>query len=159
VKETLDGAHTLTAEDRFEIQDLLFRFMRSFDEKSWDKMRACLSEAVDCDYSSFRGTPPSTLSRDTYVSQRREALSFLKTQHNLSNISITASGAGIEARCNYAILRFHQDFDGSPDEFFHSYGHYGFKIVRSGEAWSISSIKQVVLMNHGNPALHGGLKN
>lgn len=125
-------------------------------------MRACLSETVDCDYSSFCGAPPSTLSRDTFVNQRREALSLLKTRHNLSNILITASGTGIEASCNYAILRFHESFDGSREKFlkfFHSYSQCHFTFVWSGEVWSISWIKQVVLMNDGNSALHGGLKN
>jgi 3-phenylpropionate/cinnamic acid dioxygenase small subunit len=154
----MDGQRALSAEDRLEIQDLLFGFMRSFDEKGWDEMRACLSETIDCDYSSFRGTPRTTLAREKYVDQRRDALSLLKTQHNLSNISIATFGAQIEARCNYAILRFHPEFDGSRDKFFHSYGQYRFTIVRTGEAWSISSIKQFLLTSEGNPALHGALK-
>ncbi|MGH7879121.1 MAG: nuclear transport factor 2 family protein [Candidatus Binataceae bacterium] len=149
---------TLSAEDRLEIQELLFRFMRSFDEKDWDGMRSCLSEAVDCDYSSFRGTPPGTLTRDEYVDQRKAALSLLKTQHNLSTISIVASAAQAEAACNYAILRFHPEFDGSRNRYLHSYGQYRFAIVRSGEAWSISSIEQILLMSEGNPDLHSGIR-
>ena len=99
-------------------------------------MRSCLSETVDCDYSSFRGTPPSTITRDEYVDQRKVALLFLKTQRNLSNISIIASATQAEATCNYAILRFHPEFDGSRERYFHSYGQYRFRVVRSGEPWS-----------------------
>jgi len=95
--------------------------------------------------------------RELYVDQRRDALSLLKTQHNLSNILIATFGAQVEARCNYAIVRFHPDFDGSRDKFFHSYGQYRFTAVRTGEAWSISSIKQFLLTSEGNPAFHGAL--
>jgi 3-phenylpropionate/cinnamic acid dioxygenase small subunit len=154
----VEGSAALSAEDRLEIQDLLFRFMRSFDEKDWDGMRSCLGETVDCDYSSFRGTPPSTITRDEYVDQRKATLLFLKTQHNLSNISIIAAATQAEARCNYAILRFHPEFDGSRDRYFHSYGQYRFTVVRSGGPWSISSILQILLMSEGNSNLHGALK-
>jgi 3-phenylpropionate/cinnamic acid dioxygenase small subunit len=154
-----EGIGALSAEDRLEIQDLLFRFMRSFDEKDWDAMRSCLTKTVHCDYSSFRGTPPSTTTRDEYVDQRKAALLSLKTQHNLSNISIIASITQIEARCNYAILRFHPEFNGSRERYFHSYGQYRFTVVSSGGPWSISSIVQILLMSEGNSNLHGALKN
>jgi 3-phenylpropionate/cinnamic acid dioxygenase small subunit len=148
----------LSAEDRLEIQDLLFRFMRSFDEKDWDGMRSCLGETIDCDYSSFRGTPPSTITRDEYVDQRKAALLFLKTQHNLSNLSIIASARQVEATCNYAILRFHPEFDGSRERYFHSYGQYRFTVVRNRGSWSIVSIRQILLMSEGNSNLHSALK-
>lgn len=154
----MDGEQPFTTEDRFTIQDLLFRFMRTFDEKDWDGMRTCLHETVDCDYSSFRGTPPTKLTRDDYVDQRKAALSLLTTQHDLSNIVMITRGDRIEVKCNYAIRRFHPDFDGSRDTFFHSYGQYQFMVVLLGEVWKISPIKQFLLMSEGNPDLHGGLR-
>ena len=47
----MDVRHSLFAEDRCEIEDLLFRFMRSFDDKDWEAMRARQAEAVDRDCS------------------------------------------------------------------------------------------------------------
>src|SRR5579862_2869428 len=122
----MEGPRFLSAEDRFAIQDLLFRFMRSFDAKDWVGMQACLSEQVDCDYSSFRGGPPSKTTRSEYAKQREIALEHLRTQHDLSNIVLTPLGMMVEVRCNYAIRRFHPDFDGSREKFFHSYGQYRF---------------------------------
>lgn len=154
----MSEAGKLSLENRLEVQELLFRFMRSFDDKDWEKMRNCLAQNVECDYSSFRGTPPATISRDDYVALRRSALAALRTQHNLSNISIEDSADGAEARCNYAILRFHPDFDGAREKFFHSYGQYRFGVVRSGDGWRVASIKQILLMNDGNPDLHAGMR-
>lgn len=154
----IDGGGGLSAKDRLDIQDLLFGFMRSFDEKDWDGMRSCLTETVDCDYSNFRGTPPSTITRAEYVDQRKVSLLFLKTQHNLSNIAIIASATQAEATCNYTILRFHPEFDGSRERYFHSYGQYRFTVVRSEGQWSICSIVQILLMSEGNSNLHGALK-
>jgi 3-phenylpropionate/cinnamic acid dioxygenase small subunit len=148
---------TLSVENRFEIQDLLFRFMRSFDEKDWFAMRACLGETIYSDYSSFRGVPPTTITRDEYTKLRSDALSLLKTQHNLWNISIMTSESEVRVMCNYTILRFHPDFDGSRDKFLHSYGRYHFLVGRIGENWSISSIKQLLLTSEGNSKLHEAL--
>jgi 3-phenylpropionate/cinnamic acid dioxygenase small subunit len=154
----MENPRALPAKDRIEIQDLLFRFMRSFDEKDWEAMGECLAQTLDCDYSSFRSTAPGKMTRDSYVKQRRAALSSLRTQHNLSNVTMSKSGGGIEVRCNYAILRFHPGFDGSRDGYFHSYGQYRFIVSRRKRRWYIASIAQSLLMNNGNPALHGGLK-
>jgi len=152
------GEITLTTDDRFAIHDLLFRFMRTFDEKDGDGMRTCLDATVDCDYASFRGTPPTTITRDDYAEQRKAALALLKTQHDRSNITMITRGDRIEVKCNYAIRRFHPDFDGSRHTFFHSYGRYQFTVVRLGEVWTISAIKQVLLTSEGNPDLHGALR-
>jgi 3-phenylpropionate/cinnamic acid dioxygenase small subunit len=145
-----------SVEDRVEIEELLFRFMASFDRKDWDAMRASLANRIDCDYSSFRGTPRATITGEDYVEQRKTALSSLKTQHNLSNLSISGTEPNAEVRCNYAILRFHAEFDGSREKFFHSYGTYRFGVVRSADGWRIASIEQTLLMSEGNPALHVG---
>ncbi len=154
----MEEERRLSAEDHFAIEALLFRFMRSFDDKDWEAMRACLADTIDCDYSSFRGTPPAKIARDDYVVLRRTALASLKTQHNLSNIAIFDSGNLVQVKCNYAILRFHPDFDHSPAEHFHSYGQYQFNLARADDGWRINSITQVLLANEGNPALHGGAR-
>jgi hypothetical protein len=146
----------LAVEDRVEIEELLFRFMASFDRKDWDTMRASLAATIDCDYSSFRGTPRATITAEEYIEQRKTALSSLKTQHNLSNLSIAATESKAEVQCNYAILRFHADFDGSREKFFHSYGSYRFGVARTAAGWRIESIKQTLLMSDGNPSLHLG---
>jgi 3-phenylpropionate/cinnamic acid dioxygenase small subunit len=146
----------LSIEACIEIEELLFRFMASFDEKDWDAMRACLAETIDCDYSSFRGIPPGKIAREEYVNQRIAALASLKTQHNLSNLRIVAIETTVKVRCNYAILRFHRDFDGTREKYFHSHGTYLFGVLQVENGWRIASIKQLLLVSDGNSSLHLG---
>ena len=147
---------TLTPQDSLAIQDLIFRFMRSFDDKDWDAMKDCLVENPYCDYSSFRGTPASHLSREDYIQQRRSTLSDLKMQHNISNLTLVSRATSVEIQCNYAIFRFHPDFNGSRDHFFHSYGRYKFSVLSTTQGWVISEITQNLLTNDGALELHKG---
>jgi hypothetical protein len=151
-------AKALPPEEYFAVRELVFRFMRTFDEKDWPGMKACLAKSVYCDYSTFRGAPPGRVTREKYVAQRKAALSFLIMQHNLSNLSAASNGKSIEVKCNYTILRFHPNFNGSRKYFFHSYGRYRFFIIREGRGWRVSKIIQRLLMNDGNPKLHGGAR-
>ena len=140
------------------LNDLLCRFFRSFDEKDWKMMRSCLGDRVWTDYSSFRDAPPGEISGDRYVLQREVALSLLDMQHNFLNLRVEITGTSARSWCNYIIHRFHPDFDGQNDAFFHSYGRYEFGFLRANDEWRISSIQQVLLRNHGDPEIHGATR-
>lgn len=49
-------------------------------------------------------------------------------------------------------------FQGSREHYFHSYGHYLFVLKQDDNCWKISSITQTLLINDGNPKLHGAFK-
>lgn len=140
--------------DIIAIHNLLCRFMQSFDDKNWEQMRACLCDTVFCDYSSFRREAPADMTAERYVAQRRAALSDLDMQHNFSNLHVDFHGPTASARCNYTIHRFRPDFAGEADGFFHSYGHYNYRLARLGGVWKISHIAQHLLKNHGNADIH-----
>ena len=137
------------------LNDLLCRFFRSFDEKDWKMMRSCLGDTVWTDYFSFRGAPPGEISGDRYVAQREAALSALAMQHNFLNLRVEIGDASARGWCNYIIHRFHPDFDGWNDGFFHSYGRYEFGFLQADGMWRISAIRQILLRNHGDPEIHG----
>jgi 3-phenylpropionate/cinnamic acid dioxygenase small subunit len=139
---------------RFEIQEVLFRFMRALDNKDWGGALDCLFDPIYCDYSSFRSEEPGQISRDNYIAKRKEALTELKTQHNLFNLLIQYLDESAEVRCNYVIYRFHPVFAGGRAHFFHSYGHYKFALKHEKNHWKISAITQILLTNDGNPELH-----
>ena len=141
-----------------EIHNLLCSFQQAFDDRDWDLMRESLADRIFTDYSSFRNTPGETLAAEEYIAKRKSALAGLNTQHNFSNLQVEVDGDRARGRCNYVIHRFHPDFQGEPDKFFHSYGHYLFEFERSSASWKITSITQKLLMNHGNPQLHGGIR-
>lgn len=142
-----------------EIQETLFRFMRSFDTKDWNEMSDCLADEIYCDYFSFLGEEPATIKRNDYINKRKVVLGELKTQHNLTNLSIVYTNDVAEVNCNFIIYRFHREFSGSKDQFFHSYGTYLFKLKRDINHWKINSITQALLVNDGNPQLHEAMRN
>ncbi|MGB0554906.1 MAG: nuclear transport factor 2 family protein [Alphaproteobacteria bacterium] len=145
--------------DRDALNDLLCRFFRSFDEKDWKAMRSCLADTVWTDYSSFRDVEPEEISGDRYVAQREAALSALDMQHNFLNLRAEIDDASARGWCNYIIHRFHPDFDGRNDAFFHSYGCYEFGFLQVDDEWRISAIRQILLRNHGNLEIHGATRS
>jgi len=140
--------------DRFAIEELLFRFAASFDEKSWEAMRDCLDETLYVDYSGLREIKGLVASGD-YVAQRTAALEGLVMQHDLSNLRIQAEEDGkAVVLCNFTIRRFPAS---NVDDFFHSYGRYRFTVVQRPDGWRIAGIVQAITRNRGNPRLHAGL--
>lgn len=144
--------------DRLDVADVLFRFARAFDEGDWHAMRACLADVLQCDYSSFRGTPPGPVAADVYVADRRGALTGLRTVHNLTNLEIAVDDDRAHVRCNYVILRFASALVGSDRDVFHSAGRYDFALARTAGAWRITAITQIVVASQGNPELHGAVR-
>jgi SnoaL-like domain len=144
--------------DKLAISDLLAKFFACFDCKTWDRMRTCLCDVIYTDYSSFRDVPPAEISGDRFVEQRRMALKELDMQHNFLNLQTEVSGNEAAGCCNYIIHRFHPNFDGNNDQFFHSYGHYHLRFRKLETGWRISSIRQVLMRNHGNPEIHGATR-
>jgi 3-phenylpropionate/cinnamic acid dioxygenase small subunit len=143
---------------QFEIQEVLFGFMRALDNKDWEKVLDYLLNSVYTDYSSFRPESPGFITKSDYVASRQQAHGELKIQHNLFNLLITPAQDLAEVICNYAIFRFHPQFNGAKKDFFHSYGNYKFELRRERDVWKIASIVQNLLVNDGNPELHGALR-
>jgi len=144
----------------FQAQEVLFKFMRSFDDKDFEIMKECLHDKIFCDYSSFRKEEPSTIRAIDYCEKRKKSLFNLTTQHNILNVSIEEN-VELEIRivCNYIIYRFGKRFLDKKDDFFHSYGRYefGLKPDKKTTKLKIHSIKQQVFMNDGNSKIHTGL--
>lgn len=76
--------------DRFEIQDLVFRYSQIIDAKRFDELRDVFTEDAHIDYSAFGGT----------VGGREEIIAFLhkvmglfpNTQHLNANVQIEVDG-------------------------------------------------------------------
>ncbi|MGH7933004.1 MAG: nuclear transport factor 2 family protein [Bryobacteraceae bacterium] len=148
------------AADTLEINNLLCRFMQSFDDKDWRAMRECLVGDLFCDYSNFRGTPAGRVAADDYVAARKEGLAELAMQHNFFNLRVTMlDHEAASARCNFVIHRFLSISPDSVNAYFHSYGHYRFTFTRTRGIWKISGIVQVLLKNAGNPEIHGAIRS
>ena len=148
-----------TQENQRKIQEILFKFMRSFDDKDFALMQSCMCDEVYLDYSTFRKTPPGKQKSRQYCEERQKSLATLITQHNLFNIIMENDAVNLMAKvnCNFVIYRFTKSPSGSKEDFFHSYGQYEFELRFEEQNWKISSITQKILMNEGNPDIHKGI--
>ena len=137
-----------------DVAELICRFQQAFDRHDWASLRDCLDDEVFTDYSSFRGTAPSTVGADVYIELRQQALGNLLMQHNHSNLVVTSqTDDRASASCNYQIYRF--ECDG--DRHFHSWGTYEFGLALRAPGWKICSITQHLLKNQGDASIHGAL--
>jgi len=142
----------MAVEDTFAIQALLARFANSFDLKDWDGLRECLADQLDTDYSDLRGTPPQRLSAMEYVQARRKALDGLKTHHLSGNVEIRYDDP-LNATCRVSTVIWRK----SETEAFDTHCVYTFKVTKiNHHDWKIGFIKQQVLWNDGQPAIHAG---
>jgi hypothetical protein len=143
------------------IHDLLTRFFQAFDDQDWPLMRGCLSDHVSTDYSSFRETPPVTISADQYVELRRAALRGLDMQHSFLSlrVEVDAAAGTATARCNYIIYWFDPSAHDSSDHAFQSYVHYVFGFARANGAWRICGISQCPRRSQGNREIHGATRS
>ena len=132
-----------------DIASVISRFARSFDLKDWKGLKNVLAELIDLDYTDLRGTR-ETLSREQYVALRKTALQELDTQHILSNLDIQVDGK--HAACVASAIIFRK----RDEERFDTHAIYRFGLVNEASSWHISSIKQTVLWNDGNPDIHVG---
>jgi uncharacterized phosphosugar-binding protein len=138
---------------REEIENILNRFMNSFDLKDWTMMVNLLEPTIQVDYADLRGGPATEITAAEYAKARAEGLRHLSTQHLLTNCDIVTSDGAASADATCMIFRS----DGA--RHFNSHAFYTFSLVLRGHSWRISAIKQRILWNEGDPSIHKGVKN
>jgi len=76
--------------DRFEIQDLLYRYADAIDQERFDELRDVFAEDAHIDYSAFGG---SVGDRDHTIAFLKKAMPmFPNTQHSNANVQIRVNG-------------------------------------------------------------------
>jgi len=75
-----------------EIKKLIENFCESFDTKDWTLMENCLSEQLEVDYESFRGTPKQNISSKEYIEKRIIGLKELRTEHKTTDYEVSRNG-------------------------------------------------------------------
>ncbi|WP_417663083.1 nuclear transport factor 2 family protein [Pseudomonas sp.] len=147
---------TVSALEFMAINDTLSRFFLAFDERNWQQMSDCLAPQLHIDYASSGREQPSRMSNQEFVQRRQNAVDNLSKHHSFSNLLLSKNAAGINARCNYLILRFDSTAREDGDDFFHSCGAYEFVFSEVDGQLKIASITQRALRSWGNRQLHGG---
>jgi hypothetical protein len=135
-----------------ELQALVARFANSFDLKDWKGLGECLAESLHVDYQDLRGTPPETMSREEFVRLREVALQELDTHHLAGNLEVHASEDQAELRVSMMINRRSRGGDTLATHCLYFLG-----AEQHDGVWRIHSIRQKVLINDGNIAIHKGI--
>jgi hypothetical protein len=138
--------------DVLAVQRTLSRFMNCFDRKDWEGMGTLLGDTVHVDYFDLRGEPPRTITAAEFVEARRTTLHAIDTQHLIGNFDVDVHGPSADARASCVIFRR------APTAHFTSHAMYAFRLERHSNGWTIAAIKQTILWNDGDAAVHAGAK-
>jgi hypothetical protein len=118
----------LSADDRFAIQDLLFRYATCIDTRNWNLLRTCFAAQCDVDYGIFG----AWRSADE-LAERMEVLhrDVGPSWHRLSNIAPVADGEA-------ALCKTYVDVIILPkpgERRLHGVGWYEDRLVRQDGGW------------------------
>ena len=133
-------------------------YATGLDSKDWSLWRSIFTPEVAVLFhpvqnSGFQGALGhawTTMSRDEWVSGRRELFTGLgTTQHMLSNPVIEVDGDTAQCTIYMRAIHFYQD----EIEPYTIGGYYTDQLVRTGEGWKISSVNLNVTWQTGDPAM------
>jgi 3-phenylpropionate/cinnamic acid dioxygenase small subunit len=127
---------TLTAEDRFEIQDLYARYAYTFDDADADAWSALFTP-------DGRFAPPGvepvigTTALRAFVASRSSDMPGMR--HVIANVLIEADGADVRGRAYFVCYRL----DGDGSFRLRNFGRYFDKLARSDGSWRFA-VRDVV---------------
>ena len=78
--------------DRFEIQDLVFRYAELIDTKQFDELRKLFTADVHVDYSAFGGSVGNLEETIAFLHASVTAQVFPNTQHLNANVQVRVDG-------------------------------------------------------------------
>ena len=84
--------------DRFEIQDLVFRYAQLVDAQSIDALREVFTEDAHVDYSAMGGSVGNLEETLTFLSASLTSELFPHTQHLNANVQVKVSGDSASGR-------------------------------------------------------------
>jgi len=153
--ESQKTTHQIKKKNMEKIKKLIENFCESFDKKDWILMRNCLSEQLEVDYKSFRGTPKQNISSKEYIEKRIIGLKGLRTEHKTKDYEVIRNEDAINCKCKFEIRRYDEN---DSENYFHSYGKYEFGFKEKNNTLKIYSIKQTVERMEGEKNIHGAFK-
>ncbi len=133
------------------MENVISRFMTSFDTKNWDVMASTLGAELWVDYSDLRHEPPHLTTRSGYVGSRKSAHADTRTHHLISNLDVALEGQSAEVDASCVIFR------NNGETSFNSHALYHFRLKKLVDDWLIVAIRQSILWNEGSPAIHKGI--
>jgi hypothetical protein len=139
--------------DRLAVSDVVIRYATGVDTRDWDLYASCFTDPCEFDFSSWSGTPASTMSRATWVSAVRSSLSgFDATQHISTNHVISFDEGRGSARCVSYMQAQHFVAD-QPVTTCTLGGYYTNALVRRSDEWRITRCQLTVTWMTGDRGL------
>jgi len=143
---------TELAKDRFEIEELRYRFGRALDDRDWALFTSLFTDQVDADYSAF-GVAAARMPRSSVVDLMKHSFrrNEMKSQQTYSNFEIAIKGDEASA-VSYLVGRHHiPGFAGGED--FTLRARYYDRLVRTSAGWKFAGVRLSVLFTEGNIAI------
>ena len=122
--------------ERANITDHVLKYATGIDRRQWDLYRSIFADEVIMDFSSWSGSPASTMSADDWTAGVRATLEpFDATQHVLTNFVVDIAGDSAACTC-YMSAHHHLVIHG--ERHLHSIGgYYVHKLERGNDGWLI----------------------
>ena len=132
------AARLAELDDRREIESLVHRYCRHFDENEPALVGALFADAATVDYGPE--FPPIVGGPEVIASTIAVGFAerFAATSHHVSNVEIELEGPDTAQSVSY-LYAWHRYVDGSPES--ELWGRYRHTFVRTGAGWRISSLR------------------
>ena len=123
--------------DRQEIVDVITRYTRAIDTRSWDDLDAVFTEDAILDYSAVGGPADVLPVAKPWVAQGLGG--FLRYQHVIGQVSIELDGDSARATAYFTNPMVAPTRDGG-ESVVEVGGYYHFEAVRTDRGWRLSKL-------------------
>lgn len=138
-------AHTLSADDRMRIADVITGIGLYADLRQWDTVGTLLADRVTTDYVSVFGGEPTTAPRAGVLDQWRATLGgFDATQHQISNVQISPTDGGATALSHVRAIHLYGGRQWTVG------GVYTHELVKADGAWQVTFMGIRMLYEDGD---------
>lgn len=145
----MDEAAVKLMLDERAISRTVIQYATGVDTRNWALYRACFTDEVEIDFSSWDPALKATMRADDWVAAVRPGLSgFAATQHISTNHVISVDGD--QATCVSYMQAQHYLPNDQGDNTLTLGGYYTNNLVRSGDGWKIRKCKLTVSWTTGN---------
>ena len=135
--------------DRADLTDLIHKYATGIDTRNWPLFRSIFADQLFVDFSSYSGSPGSSMTADEWVAGCQRMLpGFDSTQHCLSNFVFDVRGDEATVTVYMQAEHFIANLLGDNS---HTLGGFYVHELRRGEdGWRIHSTTLNVTWSRGN---------
>ena len=135
--------------DENAIREVVIQYATGIDMRNWELYRACFTDTVEIDFSSWSGGESQIMPGDTWANNVRMGLSgFTSTQHISTNHVITIDEH--DAKCVSYMQAKHFFPNDQGDNSYTLGGYYTNTLIKTEQGWKISKCQLTVTWSEGN---------